>query len=247
VRGNGRGERPGNALGNAAASGACALVHEGDLVLENEAGVAAAADVREVTGDVIVRGSEPYAIGPDDMPCLRVVRGALTIGSVEVPRFTSITFAELEWVEGGVSVGFVESGSADAVALALPRLSRIGSDARRADLVIGEGRLFDTVSLPALEDVSGDVRIGWLEARRIELGSLHTVGGELSLDTISALEAIELGSLTNVGEGFTAQSLPKIPYSSLAEVALAIAPPVQISNVGCNRADGDASPDCAAP
>jgi hypothetical protein len=64
---------------------------------------------------------------------------------------------------------------------------------------------------------------------------------------MSGPEAIELDSLTNVIEGFTAQWLPEAAYSSLAATALATAAPVRISNVGCNREDGDASPDCAAP
>jgi hypothetical protein len=222
------------------------IVHEGDLVLTTNDEVSAAANVGEVRGDLIIRGTELADLGPDLLPCLTAVRGSMVVGPLSTPLSTSVTLEALEVVDGGLAVGYLDVQST-ATALAFPRLRRVGSPATPGGLLIGEAKLLERVELPALEEVHGDFVVEWLILRQLDARALRTVTGALTVGPATDLQSLDLRALVQVGGLVSLRELPQIPYSEARLLAAAAEGTPDISRVGCDRRDGDRSPDCDNP
>jgi hypothetical protein len=219
--------------------------HVGTLVLETRDDVVSAANVGVVDGDLVIVADEPYEITAEDLPCLTAVRGAVTIGSEKPSAFTSIVLGAVETIDRGLVIGYVNIQVPGGMALAFPRLRRVGTPANAGSVTIAEANVSDEVRISALEEVHGNLMIGWLTARAVDLGALRTVSESLSLGPAAELEQLDFGQLELVGGDVTADLMPHIAYSSVLTIGGLTEGTTRSTQVGCARADGDMSPDCA--
>jgi hypothetical protein len=217
--------------------------YPGDLILATADDVIAAADVGEVTGDLVVNGGIPElgTLGANALPCLTAVRGSVVIGPSGEMLPMGIVIDALEVIDGGLSVGYVGIQT-DEAALAFRRLRRVGTAATPHGILIGEARLLKHVDLPVLEQVYGDFTVAWIDLPDLRAPELRTVTGSLMLGPAAELASVDLEQV-RVGGALTAVELPLMPYSRVRALAVSAAE-TDIQRVGCSRVDRDMSPDC---
>jgi hypothetical protein len=221
--------------------------HVGTLVLETRDDVVSAANVGVVDGDLVITADEPYEITAEDLPCLTAVSGSVIIGSANPSAFTSVVLGSVETIDRGLVIGYVDIQVPGGMALAFPRLRRVGTPANAGGVTIAEANVSDGVRFSALEEVHGNLMIGWLTARAVDFGALRYVSESLSLGPAAELQQLDFGQLERVGGDVTADLMPHIPYSWVLTIGDVTEGTTTSTQVGCARTDGDMSPDCANP
>jgi hypothetical protein len=83
--------------------------------------------------------------------------------------------------------------------------------------------------------------------RQLDARALRTVTGALTVGPATDLQSLALGALVHVGGSVSLRELPQIPYSEARLLAAAADGTPDIRRVGCDRRDGDRSPDCDNP
>lgn len=177
----GKATSAGGAGGADHAPGACT----GERMIASQDELAALGRCASIDGDVTIRGAS--ALDFRVVEALEVVGGQLTIG----PTFGA-DMVNLVGLRDVGSLRIVSNGVAGGVYL--PKLARAGSIEIAANLGIAQ------ISLPVLEDVTGDLIVEQNPAlEMLDLATLAQVGGVLQLRNNAILRIVEIGELQHAG------------------------------------------------
>jgi hypothetical protein len=167
-----------------------------------------------------------------DLPYLRRVFGAIKGGPDS--RLTSLT------LPGLLTVGDVNLFESPALrTVSMPALTTIGTLGKPASLIADpRGPALFELSMPKLVQVFGDINVNQLQVERIDLGSLQTVNGRLTLVFLQRLNTLKLGALKRVNTQFALSVLLRVPYSQVSFLMKAADAPM-FSDIGCCNAGTD--------
>jgi hypothetical protein len=159
---------------------ACSDVLSRDVEIRSDADVAALANIRLITGNLIVHGETQTL----SLPRLEHIGGGLAIFAIPL---TEVSLPALQDIAGGLSI----TGGG---ALDFPQLRHV-----RGDLDIQDGTLQDLGGFPALAEVDGNARLSEMfSLRSIDLSNV-SIAGELTIDLDLSLQRVTLKASDRVG------------------------------------------------
>lgn len=172
--------------------------------------------LRAVAGDLLVQGGGPMVI---DAPRLLEVGGDVVFEDLSA----SLSLAGLRDLGGDLRLSGVTLTGLD-----LSTLRSVGDDLVIEDAL---GEPVESLSLPALQAVPGDLRATGLAAlAELKLPALLTVGGDLIVADDPLLANLELKKLTTVGRDLVLAGVGEL--SGLAPDALArVGRDLQLANI----------------
>jgi hypothetical protein len=157
----------------------------------------------------------------------REIRGDLILE----PDFATIGPDGLPYlasVTGDVTAASVAAVQSVIESVTLPALETIGGD-------LGFGSLpnLKLVSLPRLAQVGGALRFGLTTVQRISLPQLTSVGGDFSFSTgLNALTQVEAGNLSSVGGALTLFALCRLPWTHVQHMST-LGTSQTVFDIGC--------------
>jgi hypothetical protein len=131
-------------------------------------------------------------------------------------------------VTGDVTAASVAAVQSVIESVTLPALETIGGD-------LGFGSLpnLKLVSLPRLAQVGGALRFGLTTVQRISLPQLTSVGGDFSFSTgLNALTQVEAGNLSSVGGALTLFALCRLPWTHVQHIST-LGTSQTVFDIGC--------------
>jgi hypothetical protein len=147
------------------------------------------------------------------------------------PNFVSIDAAALPYltsVTGDVSAASVAATQSVAESITLPALERIGGDLRFRSLP--QLRL---VNLPRLAQLEGSVEFGLLPLERLSLPQLAAVGGDVTIASgLQTLSQLDVAKLTSVDGALVLFGLCRLPWPQVEAIS-SLGSTRTISDIGC--------------
>jgi hypothetical protein len=192
----------------------CELEICGDTTIRSDDDLRNSRLCEEIHGNLQIATSGLLSIETTDLPHLKKVTGDLRIaalnGSATTPVAQSMTFGNLETVEGTLFVGGTTPGSVQF--LRFPALRTVG-------------KAGDT-ALRVRFELAPDVKV-------LELPVLSTVQGSVSIAYVNRLCTLKLGAISQVTGDVSLRVLPNLPASTFAPLRAATRGTVSPQQVGC--------------
>jgi hypothetical protein len=149
-----------------------------------------------------------------DLGDVATIEGDLVIYPHERPDKTTVTAEKLSAIDGGLTILLTESSSSiDDFAVSFPAIETVGSDY----VIMGGFKNLEISHSKALT-VEGMLRVNGIESTDLVFPGVATVKEDLSIDSNTNLESLQMDALTTEEKGLGIQNNNKLEDVSLAKL-----------------------------